>query len=324
MRISNVTNEDVKGFAEQLAEHLAQELSGGVTIEVTEQIKNNGLIKTGLIFKEEGVNISPTIYVNNAYESFLWGESMDDIIAGIVNTYETGKAPQNISVEFFTDFDQVKDRLALRVINAEKNAEMLDNCPHFEFGDLAAIFQVMVDSNEFGKATITVKNEHMGMWGVDAQTLMDLARENMEEKQPVRIQSMMEMLTGMMGGEFPEDMMGMPEPAMYVMSNETRIDGAAAMIFTDKLQEFAEQHNTSFFILPSSIHEILLIPQNEDMDVKDLTDMVREVNDTQVSPEEVLSYNVYFYDKDKKQLMLAATKEPMEIKSPSPVRKEAV
>lgn len=322
MEMNEISN--VKDFAQHLKEHLLDnypDLAETTVVDVTEVTKNNGTVLQGLTIRDENVNIAPTIYVNDAYENFLKGESMDDIVAGIVNTYESHKAPQNISVEFFTDFDQVKDRLAMKVINGDKNAEMLEGCPHFKFGDLAAIFQVQVESNEFGNATITVKNEHMEMWGVDAQTLMDLARENMEEKQPVRIQSMLEVLQGMMGGEFPEDMMGMPEPAMYVMTNETKINGAAAMIFTDKLQEFAEQHDTNFFILPSSIHEILLVPENGDMDVKGLTDMVREVNDTQVSPEEVLSYNVYFYDKDEKQLMLAETKEPMELKDPSKDKK---
>ena len=322
MEMNEISN--VKDFADYLAQHLLDErsdLAESTVIDVNEVTKNNGMILQGLTIRDENVNIAPTIYVNDAYENFLKGESIEDIAAGIINTYESHKAPQSISVEFFTDFDQVKDRLAMKIVNAEKNAEMLEGCPHFEFGDLAAIFQVQVDSNEFGNATITVKNEHMEMWGVDAQTLMDHARENMEEKQPVHIQSMMEVLMGMMGGDVPEEMMGMPEPPMYVMTNETKINGAAAMIFTDKLQEFAEQHDTSFFILPSSVHEILLIPANEEMDVKNLTDMVREVNDTQVSPDEVLSYNVYFYDKDEKQLMLAETKEPMELKDPSKYKK---
>ena len=311
---------DVKEFAQHIADHLFDErpdLAEGTKIDVNEVTKNNGQILQGLTIKSEDSNIAPTIYVNPSFEQFLKGQPIEDIIDGIVDTYENNRGPKNMSVEFFTDFDQVKDRLAMKVVNADKNAEMLEGCPHFTFGDLAAIFQVQVEANEFGNATITVKNEHMDMWGVDSQTLMNHARENMEDKQPVHIQSMLEVLQGMMGGELPDEMLGMPEPAMYVMTNETKINGAAAMIFTDKLQEFAEQHDTNFFILPSSIHEILLVPENGEMDVKGLMDMVREVNDTQVSPEEVLSYNVYFYDKDEKQLMLAETREPMELKDPS-------
>ena len=315
---------DIKEFAQEVAEHLFDnrpDLAEKNEVVVNEVTKNNGLVLQGLTIKSEDTNIAPTIYVDTEFAKYQDGVSIEDCIDNIIQVYEDHKAPQSISVEFFTDFDQVKDRLAMKVVNADKNAEMLEGCPHFKFGDLAAIFQVQVDSSEFGNAVITVKDEHMEMWGVDAQTLMNHARENMEEQQPVRIQSMLEVLRDMMGGEMPEEMMGGPEPAMYVMTNESKINGAAAMVFTDKLQDFAQSHETSFFILPSSIHEILLIPDNGEMDVEQLTNMVREVNDTQVSAEEVLSYNVYFYDKDEKQLMLAETKEPMELKEVSKDKK---
>ena len=197
----------------------------------------------------------------------------------------------------------------------DKNADMLKGMPHFKFGDLAAIFQVQVNANEYGNAVITVKDEHMKMWGVDPKTLMDHARANMEEKQPVRIQSMMEVLTDMMG-EMPEGMLPEAEaPQMYVMSNETRINGAAAMVFTEKLDEFAQDHNANLFILPSSVHEFLLIPDNGKMSVPELEAMVRDVNATQVAPDEVLSDNVYFYDKDVKSLYIAATNEPCVLES---------
>ena len=104
-------------------------------------------------------------------------------------------------------------------------------------------------------------------------------------------------------------------PQMYVMSNETKINGAAAMVFTEKLDEFASEHNANIFILPSSVHEILLIPDNGNMRVSELEAMVRDVNETQVAPDEVLSDNVYFYDKDVKSLYIAATNEPCVLES---------
>ena len=99
------------------------------------------------------------------------------------------------------------------------------------------------------------------------------------------------------------------------MTNETKINGAASMIFTEKLDEFANDHNANIFILPSSIHEILLIPDNGSMKISELENMVREVNETQVAPDEILSDNVYFYDKDAKSLYIAATNEPCVLES---------
>ena len=306
-------------FASYVKDHIfdaAPEMAESHTASINEVTKNNGMELTGLIIRSDDSPIAPTIYLEQFYDKFNDGADINDLMADIRGVYEEHKAPKNISVEFFTDFDQAKDRMAMKIINLDKNAEMLQNTPHFQYGDLAAIFQVQVDSNEFGNATITVKDEHMKMWGVTPQMLFEAAKENMEDRQPFRIQSMMEVMADMMGLD-PMDLSEDMAPPMYVMSNESKINGAAAMIFTDKLQEFAEAHETNLFILPSSIHEILLIPESAEMNVQDLKDMVMQVNATEVSPEEVLSDNVYFYDKDSKQLMIAETKEPLVMVDPS-------
>lgn len=308
----------INDFADAVMEHLFDErpdMADTHTADLNEVTKNNGMLLHGITIKEEGENVAPTIYLEKFFDEFQDGASLSEITDKIIGVYEEHKAPQSISVDFFTDFEQAKDRLAMKIVNGEKNADMLKGMPHFKFGDLAAIFQVQVNANEYGNAVITVKDEHMKMWGVDSQTLMDHAKANMEEKQPVRIQSMMEVLSEMMGG-MPDGML--PEgdgPQMYVMSNETKINGAAAMVFTEKLDEFASEHNANIFILPSSVHEILLIPDNGNMRVSELEAMVRDVNETQVAPDEVLSDNVYFYDKDVKSLYIAATNEPCVLES---------
>lgn len=300
---------DVNEFATFVAEHLFdanQEMANNHQVEVKEVIKNNGLILTGITVKEDGSNIAPTIYLNDAFKHYEEGEDIKDVLTELLNTYEAHRVPGALNVEFLTDFNQAKERVAMKVINYEKNQKLLTGSPHIKFGDLAAIFQIQVDASEFGNAVITVKNEFMDMWNTDVETLMNLSRENMEEHQPMRIRSMLEVLTEMMG-DIPDEMV--EESPMYVLTNEAKINGAAAMIFTDKLQEFAEKKNSNFFILPSSIHEVILVMDNGNMDVESLINMVREVNDTQVSADEVLSYNIYYYDRFTKALMMAVTKE---------------
>ena len=307
----------INDFVDAVKDHLFDnrpDMAVNHTADVNEVIKNNGMLLHGLTIREEGERVAPTIYLEQFFDNFKGGEILDEILDKIISVYEEHKSPKGISVDFFTDFDQAKDRLAMKVVNADKNAQMLEGVPHFKFGDLAAIFQVQVDSNAYGNAVITVKDEHMKMWGVDTNTLMEHAKANMEEKQPVRIQSMIEVLSEMMGG-MPDGMETAEAPQMYVMSNETKINGAAAMIFTEKLDEFAADRGANLFILPSSIHEILLIPDNGNMSVPELEMMVKEVNETQVAPDEVLSDNVYYYDKDAKNLYLAATNEPCVLES---------
>lgn len=304
----------IQQFADNVLDHLFDTHPGMEethNAEIKEVLKNNGQMREALVLKANDENIAPTIYLEKFFDDFKDGALLGDICDKIIDMYEQSRNPQNISVDFFTDFDQAKERLAMKVVNAEKNAQMLEDTPHFKFGDLAAIFQVQVDSNEYGSAVITVKDQHMKMWDTDPQSMLEYAKANMEEKQPVRIQSMMDVLREMMGGNAPEELLPAEEPQMYVMTNDSKINGAAAMIFTDKIDDFAKDIGANLFILPSSIHEVLLVPDNGQMDVHELEDMVKNVNRTQVSPDEVLSDNVYIYDREAKSLQIASTKEPL-------------
>lgn len=306
---------DVKEFANYIAMHLFDaepEMKDTVEVEIHEVVKNNGVVLTGITIKEAGCNIAPTIYVNDGFKKYQNGLEMEELISGYLGTYKESKPNGSFSVEFFTDFEQAKERLSMKLISIERNRELLDDVPHFEIADLAIIFQVQVDAQEYGTATITVRKEHMQMWKVNSSALFEYAKANMEENQPVRIQSMIEVLKGMMG-DMPEELLEEATPQMYVLSNESKVNAASGMIFTDKLQEFADSHNSNIFILPSSIHELLLIPDTGDMEVESLEAMVREVNSTQVAADEVLSDNVYYYNRTEMCLMMAKTMEKMEL-----------
>lgn len=311
---------NIEEFADYIKDHILEHMSlssEDYNVRMAEITKNNGLVLHGLSICESEMNIAPTIYVEKEHAQYMLGKPIEDCMSSIAKVYEENKVPKNITIDFFTDFNQAKEKLAMKIVNFDQNREMLKDAPHYIYGDLAAIFQVQVNADEMGTATITVQNRHMELWGVTPAILLEETQNNMTEKQPFHIQNLADVLREMMTGvspeaaeQFVEDM----DPMMYVMSNETKINGAAAIIFTDKIHEFAEQHNANLYILPSSIHELLLLPDNGNLDVRHLTEMVCEVNATQVEPEEVLSNHVYFYDKELKQLQLAETKEPMTLR----------
>lgn len=301
---------DVKEFATYVAGRI-EEMTG-CNAQVHEVTKNNGNRLTAVTIREDGCNIAPTIYVNDGFERYQDGTPVDELIDSYLRTYENSKPSSDFSVDFFTDFEQAKERLTMKLVNAEKNASLLAEVPHCLLGDLAILFQVQVEATEFGNATITVRNEHKDMWKVGTAVLFDYAKHNMEEKQPIRIQSMIEVLSEMMGDDVPAEMLAGESP-MWVMSNESKINAASGMIFTEKLQEFAELHDCNIFILPSSIHELLLVPDNGGIEVDTLSNMVREVNLT-LSPEEVLSDSVYYYDMEQRSLMLAESRKLLDLK----------
>ncbi len=311
----------IEDFAAYIKEHIfddVPEMAENHTVELKEVLKNNGVKLHGMVINEtntEKTNIYPTLYLENAFEQYKDGEPLDEIMSDLREGYEMHRETKGIEVDFMTDFKQVAERLSIKVINYDMNRDFLEGTPHFKYGDLAAIFQVQMNMNEYGTMTATVKNEQLNMWGVTAADLLTNATRNMEEKQPPHITSMFEVLKEMMGMDIPE-MSPMDGPEMYVMSNESKMNGAAGIIFTEKLQEFAEEKGSDIYIIPSSIHELILVPSVGSMGAQDIKEMVKEVNDTQLDVQDRLSYNVYLYSKEEKQLMIADTKEPLKLEDP--------
>lgn len=221
----------------------------------------------------------------------------------------------------FQNFDFVKDKIIMVAVNAERNRDLLAGAPHQCREDLALIYKVMIGDNKDGIATITIKNEHMAMWGVTTETIHDLAMENTKEILPVTIQSMNEVMREMfakdgMPDEIAEAMFAdMPaNQQMYVISNASKVNGAASMFYEDALSGLADRIGTDLFILPSSVHECIAV--STDMGTPEsLAEMVQEVNGTQVNLEEQLSDHVYRFDAKAKTISLAdTTMEQLEAK----------
>lgn len=211
----------------------------------------------------------------------------------------------------FLDFNNVKDKIIMTVVNTEKNREMLAGMPHKNREDLSLIYKVSLGNDEMGMATIAIKNEHMEAWGVTAEEIHNFAMENSKELLPVTVQSMNEIMREMFGRDGMPDEMAelmfeeMPtNQQMYVISNQSKINGAAAMFYEDALSGLADQMGTDLFILPSSVHEVIAV--SADMGTPEsLAEMVREVNGGEVAAEEQLSDHVYRYDAVARSISLA-------------------
>lgn len=94
-------------------------------------------------------------------------------------------------------------------------------------------------------------------------------------------------------------------PQLYVVTNSTSMNGFSTIFYPKFLDTLASEVGR-FFILPSSLHEALIVPETLGTDVESLYQMVCEINKTQVAPADRLTDNVYWYDADKKQLMAYA------------------
>lgn len=285
-------NEVVGKIREFLPESFA---SAEVSLQVVR--KNNDLQLTGLTIRSTESNICPTIYLEKFYDEYVEGADMSEILERIAEVRMDHEVSESFDVAQITDFEQIKGKLVPRLINAEMNSELLEARPHKLVADLAVTYCALLDQSFDGTASVAVTNELMKMWNTSVEELHEIAVANLSELLPSTFKGMTEVMSEMMGMSTEDmEMMGRStdEEQMYVLSNSIKVNGASALLDTKMMEEIIEKVG-DFFILPSSIHETLVVPVKSGMDVESLEAMVREVNSTQLQPDEILSNRVYSY-----------------------------
>ncbi len=201
--------------------------------------------------------------------------------------------------------------IIFELVNTESNQEILQERPHREIGDLSVIYKFLVSETEDGRMTLPITNDIAKDMNTSEQELFEVAYKNTDERLSFSIKSMREMLIGTMFpfGEMPEndpmvEMMLPPEddPPMYVMTSSDGIKGACCILYSDKLGEFADKVDSDLVILPSSIHEVIILPKDESMEMDNLKNMVNEINMGVVSEEDRLSNNIFVFDRAAREL----------------------
>lgn len=281
-------------------------------IQVDKVTKNNSLILTGLSIRSRECNLSPTIYMDGYYEDYKAGRPIEHIFSAIDKVYRENRMEQDFNLNSIMDFDCVQDKICYKLVNRAKNKALLADAPYVPFMDLAVVFYILVSEDAVGTGTITVRNHLMDMWGnPDVQEMFKLAKYNTQRRFRGHVSSMMEVLgeiitsdEGNIDSEIADAFFEMDSVyednamPMYVATNAKKLNGAGVFLYDGLLRTFAEKIGKNFFILPSSIHELIFVPDTGEGDEKYLIQMVREVNATQVAPEEILSDNVYRYVAD--------------------------
>lgn len=290
-------------------------------VDITSVVKNNDTVLDGIVIRNEGSNIAPNIYVNQFYEDFENGRSMENIADTIAEIRMEHDVAGNFDIAKVLDWEEAKDHITCKLINAQENEQYLSDKPFTQVEDLAAIYQIAMSQDEKGSATITIHNGIMERFGVDTETLHQTALENMDTLMPAKFTSMQSVMEEMLlpdmmnelgiSAEEAKEMLSAnrPEdvPGLYVLTNDNKLNGAACILKPEVREQIAEQLGGDFYVLPSSVHETLIMPKTADSDYKELEAMVQEVNATQVEPEERLSDHVYEYDAAAHEFMRSDT-----------------
>lgn len=268
----------------------------------------NGTVKHSLLAVRAGAeNICPCIPMDAYYRQYREGADMDVLAGNILESCRAEAPVRMDAVSGFTRWDLVKRRIFAKLVNTEKNEALLQKCPHRKYLDLSLAYYVRIEGKEPEEyGMIQISMEHQALWGVDESALFGAAWKNMQDAGEAALESVDDILSsffcaGKVSGMEHE------EVRMYVLGNRSRQYGAAQMCNPQALQEAAETIGDDFWVLPSSVHEVILLPLHQsEAGARGLAEIVREVNETQVEPQDVLSGHVYRYSRNAGKMLIAA------------------
>lgn len=271
---------------------------GNVAIErIT---KNNATKMNGLIIQENNRNMAPVINLDSFYKE-LREKPFPLLVDEIWKLYQSGKTKSDIDLSTFLKWESIKDKVVMKVINYKYNRELLKQVPHYKYLDLAVVYYLIIDREKDGEATIMINNQHLEMWSIRKNELQEAAYSNYGKFYLPYIRKLDEVIMEMRHiGEKELD----GETPLYVITNQRKTYGATLILFPEIFRVISEVYGENLYILPSSIHELLVLPESLDY-AERLKGIVREVNSTCLEQVELLSDNVYMYKQESGSIIIA-------------------
>lgn len=289
-------------FAKKVLDAVQAELGEGFQTELRTVRKNNGVVLQGLMIRTESGNVIPMIYLEYFLAAYEDGIPLSKIVKKILEAYREEIPGKQLDMEFFKEFERVRDRICYRLIRRRGNEELLEKIPYVEFLDLAICFFYSYVGKELGKGRIPIYESHLDMWGVGIKELMSLAGKNTPRLYPGNLHSMEDILKECEDyeeGEFPAD------SKLEVLTNSDRVYGAACVLYPGMLEKIAGKRKKGFYIIPSSVHEVLILAETGSENIPEIRKIICEANRCVVSREEILSDNLYYYDYSTKTVRIA-------------------
>ena len=303
-----MTKTTLKNLAEEAIVLLREMFGEGGEFECIEHFKTNEAL-TGIALKLPGCTAIPTVNLNDMPDN----ATAEDIANIAAATFQE-------ALRDFKEFPVVPEmtrenvlaNVVLQVLSRKRNRQLLKAHPHIPFLDLAGVFRVPVGPYRRNSLSTTlISNQIFEKLELTIDELTEAARRNTVSKfgiQLINIQEMNQFFTkGRHKEPKPFGEVQMVSPGLYTLTNDIEINGASLMLIPGVLEDIGEKSGMDYYILPSSIHELLIARDDGLVSAKILKEIVHEGNRTEsvIKPEDVLSDNVYFYSRTEKSLKIA-------------------
>lgn len=266
-------------FIEIMVAEVQQKVGSAVQVKTTAKLKNNGVKWKGLEISSSDSNISSIIYLHSYFAKYKLGESLDEMVNDILEIYRTSLEMPISQIHKLFDFESIKNMLFVKLINKEANDEILKDLVYENFLDLAVVPYLYSDSNDYGISTTPIRKDYLKFWNITEEEIIKYAKDNTSH---------------FFNNELTA--ISFSVNTMNVLTNDKRMYGASCILFPEFLQYVKKELNEEFFLLPSSIHEFIVIPRSFQIKVSELKEVVCSVNLSVLQPEEILSFSIYYYD----------------------------
>lgn len=297
-------------FTDRLRQEIEKRLGAEIRTEAAEVSMNNGVIRPGMqITKNPDVTL--TVCTDTLLEAYISGMPFNEIVRRLIEDSKgIMKESEHVDVGANRSFEAVKDRICYRLVNRDMNRELLKEIPYVSFLDLAFCFYYGYCGDRID-GSIRINNSQMKQWGISTTELFGLAECNTQRLFPWECRSIIRVLEGgqqanaTAGEGLPSDPDWFKQPfPMGILRNRQNLYGAACIHYPEVIARLAQEAGDDLYILPSSVHETLLLPKTGSISAQDLKEVICDTNREKVLPEEVLSGSLYYYSRSDQKVRI--------------------
>lgn len=294
---------DFKEFVCEVERKMNMELDNSIMVKSYTSVRNNGKERTGILLEELDTNVSPAIYLEEFYLRFQKGETLDEIVRNIIEFYHSIRIAKSVDPKDFLSFGKMENKIVFKVIHTERNQELLREVPHLDYLDLSIVFYLLLEAAEHGTATILITNEHMQQWDMYPEKLFKIALRNCRRILPAELCSLQDIIRELLN-HLREQREEDNDEFMYILSNSIRSQGAACILYPHIAEMIGDIVGEDYYILPSSVHEVIIVPKSKGMPIKAMNEMIQDINEAHLDPEEILSDHAYYYERKTKKISM--------------------
>ena len=299
-------DEFIKMIKDEILECMPEEFRD-YTVRIDEVNKSGDVRLHGLCLIKGNNGAAPILYLEPYFEMYREGMNKEELLGVIADKYyDIVRNAPNIVIPDMS-FENTKDNLRVRLVYNKTNRNYLVDHVHCDAGcGYSLVAYADLSNRLFDGAIVNIRKDMLEPYGLDENEVIKAAMEGSIKNCPARLSYIEDSLMSMMAGGEKENLLDLDRidlsRGVLVLTTEDNFAGAATLFYPGVKEKIAKLMDWDYFILPSSVHEVLMIPADGRFSAKELAMMVKAVNSNEVSKEDQLGNRVLFYDRENSEL----------------------